>query len=208
MENPEQIKKNILKKALDSCFNEMVNYSRNTMGPGINKISEITSHLCISNYDTCLEINNLKDFDIDFVIYLGLKAQNPEFLKKYELENKNFLQIKIPDFLNNQKLPNLANFLEEVYLTLHNLVYDKKKILICCDRGVSLSGGVLLYYFLRRFYLTNSDNPSLENLEQFYSLEILKFLKEFRPCLDIHPGWLYQILVLEIMIKENYRKKS
>lgn len=206
---PDEIKfkeQSKMRNIMIENFNTMVRYQKSIQGPGINKISEITPHLLLSNYDASLDFVNLKENGINFILYFGTKERDQTLLNRYKNKDIETRQIQLPDVENNQNPPNVQSYLDPVYNILHSLVLDEKKILLCCDRGVSLSVCFLMYYFLKRYYLINieKNKNALMNIKNVFITDILKFIKDIRVCIDVHPGFLQQL----VMIEMNYKNKS
>lgn len=208
---PEEIQfkqRSQMRDIMNNALETMLSYQRLNQKPGINKISEITPHLYLSNYEASLDFVNLKDYNINFILYFGTKERNQTLLNRYKSKDIETTQIRIPDPppSDQQTPPDIRTYFDPVYNIIHDLVLKEKKILLCCDRGVSLSAVFLLYYFLKRHYILNTSGKlnALLDIKNVYSVDILKFIKDIRGCTEIHEGFLQQIIMTEM----NYKNMS
>src|SRR5579883_2210517 len=186
------------KIGLDGNLNRIMKYIRAFMGPGMNKVSEITTHILISNTENAEQLSVIKEYGIKSLLYFGSQPKDPKILKTYQKKKLNYLQIPIGE--KTGKPPNLMQYLDSAYQFIHQSVLNEEKVLLHCNEGVSLSVAFLIYYLLRRYYITNfkSSKDKTKDLidpEITFILGIIKFLKELRPCIEPKADYIYQLLV-------------
>lgn len=187
-------------------------YIKATQGPGLNKISELTTHILVSNMENACSIDRLKDFGVDAILYIGLRKKEEVLLKKYSRKKIEHYHIEFPDVneTSDSKCMNLVPHLDYTYQIIHKYVIDEKKILVHCSAGLSLSIAVLLYYFLVRYYITNfkinkDRTKDLISTKIYFLPGVVKFIKELRPCIDPHIDYLYQLFMFEYKIKKYFQ---
>jgi thiol:disulfide interchange protein len=72
--------------------------------------------------------------------------------------------------------------------------------------GVSRSVTMLSYYFLKRYYVINSDRIKnirrIINREMYFLPRILTYIKDCRPCICPNSGFVAQLLNIELQLKK------
>ena len=194
-----------IKLYIDDTLGKIVRYCRTMQGPGINKISEMTQHIYISNFDNACDIDQIRELGINIILYLGLKEKESSTLKRYRKRKIEHIQFRIED----SESSNLVPHLDRCYDMVHQYILDEKKILIHCDKGVSLSPSLVAYYFIKRYYLTNfkrkkSKTKELIDFRTSFLPIVFRFMKECRPCIDPKPNFIYQILCIEQQMKQYF----
>lgn len=196
---------------IEDSLKMIMRFIRASQGPGVFRISEITTHILISNMENACQIDLLKDYGIDVVLYFGLKKKDPQIIHRYQKKKIKHIHMPFPDVLEtpDKKPQNLIPYLDSYYDIIHKHVSNEVKLLIHCESGTSLSVAVIMYYFLRRYYVTNFKNnkdrtKDLIDLRVSFLPGIVKFMKELRPCIDPHPEYIYQILLFENHIKKYF----
>jgi|GEM_PF-4556585 len=189
----------------------IVRYVRAFAGPGLNKISELTTHILVSNIENASQPSQLKEYGIEAILYIGLIKKSPELLNSYRKKKIEHHHISFPDIEEtNDKVPkNLIPFLDQSYQIIHNYVSNERKILVHCLSGLSLSVSVILYYLLNRYYLTNfkihkNKTKELIDYEISFLPKLVRFLKEMRPCISPHPSYIHQLLLRENQMKKYF----
>lgn len=190
-----QADKRVLEKILDEHLCVLVKYNKSTKAPGINKLSEITSKLFMSNYDNMINYNLLKENGIKNIIYFGDRVIDQKKFKAYKI---NYFHIK------DDIIPQIF---DKAYNIMETVLNKEMKLLLVCDSGIS--NMVIVFYMINRFYLLTyksgyNETLKLLDLEQSQILMILKFLKESRPCIDITPEQFLYLLKIEYNFKKYY----
>jgi Dual specificity phosphatase, catalytic domain len=172
------------------------------LGPGISNLSEITTNIYLSGYDPSLNLALLRSNHISAILYLGTEPKDKSILQKYGKKKIQHMQIAIEDNPNVR----LAPHFETCYKYIHAVVEQENKILIHCMEGVSRSVTMLSYYFLKRYYVTNSeklrDVRRIINQEIYFLPKILAFIKDCRPCICPNSGFVAQLLNVEMQLKK------
>jgi len=190
------------KDYIDCHFDVIIKYIKSSQSPKIDQISELTSHILISDIKNACELTQVKDYGIETVLYLGMHNKNAQTLKSYAKRKINHIYI-------NVELDNILPYLEITYNTIHKNVIDEKKILVHCDTGLSISVAILLYYFMRRYYIINykSSKEKTKDLIDYritYLIKIIQFIKEIRPCINPQPIYIHQLLITENILKKYF----
>jgi len=198
-------------RLLNEFYSQIHRYLQAHTGPGANEISEITTHIFISNFANSLDINKLKDYDIEGILYLGAEDKKPHAHSNYKKENIEHYFIQIED----ESQANFMMHLENCYNYIHAFLSDEKSILVHCGEGISRASTAVIYYLLKRYYLTNlkrgatgshaRKNKDLVAADVSYVLDIIKFIKNSRPCISPNPGFVQQLLIMERRMKQDLR---
>lgn len=197
---------------IEQTLFKIVKYVKAVQGPGINKVSEITTHLLLGTYENSLDIELLKDFNINVIIYFGTQPKEEKIINKYKRKKIQYFNIDINDVDDKNKIvPNLTPYFDYCYNLIHENVLNQKKVFLHCKSGSSLSVIMLLYYLVRRYYVINflkhkEVTKLIVDLQNSFVLDIIKFIKENRPSIDPHPEYILQLLVIEHKIKKGYKQ--
>lgn len=178
-------------------------YLRREAGPGMNKFSEITPHIFISDWDGAANGDNLRDNDIELIICVSKERKSKTTTNLYESLRINQIVIPIAD--NPQE--NLSMHFENFYEIVHNALLEERTILVHCQYGTSVSAALVLFYLLKRYYITNFGKKETRDMELigpvFKLQNIIEFVKERRPCVEPNPGFIAQILTAEMFLKKK-----
>lgn len=179
-------------------------YIKTIQGPGLNKISEITNNIYVSNVDNMQEMSLLKEYGISSILYIGKLSLNKKILQNYTKRKIQYKYMGLSNISTNKF--DIRSYLDESYEYIHKFVNDNKKILLVCDNGISMSIILLLYYLLKRYYTTNMNINKQKTLDLIYTdvyflTDILKFIKESRPCAEPDIDHIYQLLLVEYVFK-------
>jgi protein tyrosine phosphatase len=192
--------------------NELKNilrYLKNNTGPGINTMSRITPNIFISDYETSLDIDMLKIYEIKTVIDVSNLNKNTEILKLYEKNKITNTIIKVPKDLD---LLTLESFIEQLMIVYDIMVKEinkKNKILIHCEDGVNISPIYVIFFMLKRFYITNfNKNNDIIDTDILFLLKIIKFIKDRRICVEPDANFIMQLLKIEYALKDFYIKSA
>jgi hypothetical protein len=176
--------------------------------PGMDKFSEVTQHIFISNWKNGCDTTMLREQGIKAVLYLGVDAKHASVTKAYEKRHINHLHLPV-----DMEPP--ANILPHVQMLnsfIHDHVRKEEKVLIHCNDGISISPAILAIYFISRYYVTNfitnmKITKNLVHPEEMFAPTVIKFIKQYRPCILIHPAFTYQVLLAEMLMKHQFSKE-
>lgn len=172
-------------------------------GPGEIKLSEITSHIFISNTQTSSNLKIILENNINHIFHIGFPL-NEKIINQYANKNIKYFFIKITD-------DNILHYFEKSYQVIHQIIASNKKILFCND-STNASNVIVIYYLLKRFYLTNF-NKNMEQTEKIVDMnktfvpEIVKFVMENRPCIKMGTNFIHQLLTIEVHMKRFYENQ-
>jgi hypothetical protein len=184
---------------------QIMKFMMKTEAPGMDKVSEVTDHIYLSNWKNGCDTMLLREQGIKAVLYLGQAPKNPSVLKAYEKRKIAHLHFPISAEPPTDILPHVMRF--NAYI--HDHVRNEDRILIHCEDGISSSPAILAIYFINRYYITNfitnlGITKKLVDPESMFTIYIIRFLKEYRPCIVIHPVILYQVLLAEMLMKRQF----
>jgi predicted protein tyrosine phosphatase len=129
----------------------IMKYMVKNEAPGMDKFSEVTQHIFISNWKNGCDTTMLREQGIKAVLYLGVDAKHASVTKAYEKRHINHLHLPV-----DMEPP--ANILPHVQMLnsfIHDHVRKEEKVLIHCNDGISISPAILAIYFISRYYVTN-----------------------------------------------------
>ncbi len=191
---------------LESESARIIKYLSQHAGYGMNTLSEITEHIYVSNWSNSVEIKDLQTNKIVGIVNVSGVEKPEAIAKKYQKKKIQEMFIKVGDSPQD----NIGQFFDSSYWFIHERVHQKgQKVLIHGRQGISRVAAIVAHYFLRRYYLTNYKPKKLERVERlttmhkFYLLDILKFMKDSRPCMDPNVGFIQQLLLAEYMMKKK-----
>jgi hypothetical protein len=202
---------------------EIVKYASSSVGPGLNKISEITTNIFCSDDQVASDIAHIKELRINVVLSIGEKASD-ELLAAYEKKKIKYVQIPMKDDPQQQLGPALI----QSYELINAVLASSHRILIHCNSGTSMAPSVIIGYMLRRTYkisytkyckmldavwnVDHDHNPKdtiqkakdtvilLEDLVaplESKLRKVIEFVKQARSCINPNPGFIWQLLMYE-----------
>jgi hypothetical protein len=189
---------------LQEAYDHIVRYISSHSSPGMGKISEITQHIFISDLESSLSITQLKEVGINAILYLCENNKTKKALDTYRKKKIDHKFVKISD---HPEAPIGAVF-EDCYEFIHRHVVAEKRVLIHCAAGVSRSTTVTMYYFLKRYYMTNfhisaKKTKDLLDTKIYFLTGITMMVKDARPCVCPNPGFVRQLLLAEYRFKRG-----
>ena len=192
---------------LQALHKRIIKYLDDNAGPGYHSFSQITTHIFISNWEHACDIKILKENSVKAVLTISLNDFTPDLKKSLASTRIEQLNIAIDDTPQAEIRPHL----ESAYNFIHKHVSEKRNILIHCQAGVSRSPTFVIYYLMRRLYMTNfmrsmAETYNLIGQHNYHIEEILKFIKLRRPAVNPNPGFIWQLLVIEHNIKLIHSK--
>lgn len=193
------------KISIEYHLSEAIRVIRTIQGPGINKISEVTSHLYLANIETALNRDELRSYGIRVILHLGTAISQAVF-NELQQRKVTYINLPIKDSKNRGQDPDLVPYFENCYHILQKNIKAGNKTVIACESGVSISAAILIYFFQKRYYITNygiSKDKTKDLISPDYSVvpEIIRFMKESRPCIEPKPNLIFQILIIEFEVK-------
>ncbi len=195
-------------KAIEKEVQEITTFlRRDSGGPGLNQFSELTKHIFMTSWVGASNREALRDYKIDRIICLSTEAKPRALMDTYKDYNINHKALPLSDEPNED----ISKHFELIYNELHDAVTKDENILIHCYAGSSLSAAFVLYYYMKRYYVTNFGKSSkgdvgLVDLYQFHLLDIIKFIKEYRPCIEPNAEFVHQLLIAEMLIKKRLKQ--
>lgn len=195
-------------KHIESEVQQIMTYlRRESGGPGLNQFSELTKHIFMSSWVGASNREALKDYKIDRIICLSGEMKPRSLMDTYEVNGINHKALPVSDNINED----ISRYFELVYNEIHSAVTNDENILIHCHAGNSLSASFVLYYYLKRYYVTNFGKNTKEDFNlvdprNFVLLDILKFVKEYRPCVEPNAEFVNQLLIAEMFIKKRLKQ--
>lgn len=195
-------------KAIEKEVQEITTFlRRDSGGPGLNQFSELTKHIFMTSWVGASNREALRDYKIDHIICLSTEAKPRSLMDTYKDYNINHKVLQLTDSPSED----ISKHFELIYNELHDAVTKDENILIHCYAGSSLSAAFVLYYYMKRYYVTNFGKSSKGDFElvdpqKFYLLDIIKFVKEYRPCIEPNAEFVHQLLIAEMLIKKRLRQ--
>lgn len=182
------------------------------IGFSINSINQLTSHIYISNDFMTDDISELKHCKIKNIYNISNALKGKKIIKKYKKCGIKYISVPITNDINS--------LCTSSYQEITTAVESNQKILIAGTEKTSLAYLVIIYYFVRRYYMLaevrfKSNPDSLHkkiNPNKFALLSIIKFIREHRTCLMLSDSHIAYLLKFEYNIKlflyEKYKKSS
>ncbi len=179
-------------------------YLKQEAGPGMSKFSEITPHLFITNWESACNSSHLKDKTIELVILVSKDNKTDKEMRLYQAMRIQQVKIDIADVPSE----NITKYFDKFYNLVYNSVLEEKNILIHCETGISSSVAFVLYYLLKRYYITNygkkrSLDAELASPKSFQLKRIIEYLKIRRTCIEPNMGFVQQLLTAELFMKKE-----
>jgi hypothetical protein len=189
---------------VESEVRRIAKFLQQEAGPGMDKFSEISEHLYVSNWNSACNPQYLKDKDIELVICVSKDSKSKSETKLYKTMRIHQISIPIEDNQNE----NITRFFEQFYRTLYDAILKEQHILVHCETGASTSVALVLYYLLKRYYLTNfgkkaSLDKELMSPKMFKLKDIITYIKARRTCIDPNLGFVTQLLTAEMFLKKQ-----
>lgn len=190
---------------METTHRVCMGFLRTTQGPGLNKLSETTTHIFIGGWEVGCNPRLLKENGIEAILYLGKQSKPDSLHKSYKKRKMEYMEINVEDSPHT----NILEFIEKCYQYVHKFVQQEKKVLIHCVGGVSISAAVVLYYLLKRYYVTNfmktrNGTKDLIDLRVYSLPRIIQFVKECRSCIDPNHNFIKQLVMVEHGMKKHY----
>jgi protein-tyrosine phosphatase len=180
---------------------------REAGGPGLNHFSELTEHIFLSSWVGGSNREALKDYEIVRIICLSNEKKPRSLMDTYQVYNIEHKALPLSDSPDED----ISKYFELVYSEIHKSVENDENILIHCQSGQSLSAAFVIYYYLKRYYMTNFGKEvrrdyDMVNPQKFYLLEIIRFVKQYRSCAEPNAEFVHQLLMAETFIKKRLKQ--
>jgi len=217
----------------EQTVKDVVKYATSNVGPGLNKISEITTNIYCSDQAVASDVAILKEHRINIVLIVGDTEVPNELLEAYDKKKIKYIQIPLKDDPRQQLGPALM----QSYELIGTVLAAKHRMLVHCTNGISMAPAVIIGYLLRRTYTVSfskyckmlenawrSEEAAAEKIkkvkEALHSLEdltvmtetklrkIIEFIKQARSCINPNPGFIWQLLMYEQQIKEELSESA
>jgi len=164
-------------------------------GPGVNKYSEITTNIFITNKQSGTDISTLKHNKFSMVVAINVEFSADDTEKQFKKQ-----KIKL-------RLVNVASDLStmlpfKLYEEIQNHINSDKRLLVFCNDGCSISPVFVMYFYFMRYYDGNyTKNISVtENLllsRTFVMPTIAKKIKMGRICSSPNRNLLTELIRIE-----------
>lgn len=160
-------------------------------GPGENTISKISSHIFLTNIKNITNAKLLQNSGITHIVLMNHKIDKKEIKKIQKLVSVHEWSI------NNQ-------FFDEM-ITMIN-ANNKIKLLFAAEDNVDFA--FICYYFIKRKYFIDVKEENkktwIKLLDDEYCVTeyVIMFIMQSRPCLQISPQLIYNILTYEYKHKD------
>jgi hypothetical protein len=187
----------------------VMRYMLRNQAPGMDKLSEITKHIYISNWKNGCDLQLLREHGIKGVLCVTNQQKPESVLKGYEKRNINHKQVPFSTPVEGEAPDNLLVHARDMNTFILSHLEKEDRILIHCQDGVSISPAVVTIYMLTRHYMINyiEDMDMTRKLvkpDHMFVPAIIRMLKEYRPCIMIHPAFTWQVLVAEMLLKKQF----
>jgi hypothetical protein len=178
-------------------------YLERNESPGMQYLSEITPHIFVCNYKMSLDVTILKSYGIKKIVNFGTTKTDAT---KAEYKSKKIDELTIP--IEDNVKANIMEHLDRIYNFIHENIKKKNKMLFHGENGASRPIAFIAYYLLRRYYTINHLNPQLQedliDRKKYYLLDIIKFIKMARSCINPNPGFVSQLVLSELALKYEF----
>ncbi len=209
MDFKDRVSDEVLRESL-RCFSNP--------GPGMDKISEITTNIYITNMRGAEDIPKLREMAIKLVVFVVDRLGMINF-KNYNKRKIETIEIRFSD---NNDIYGVLPF--EIYEKIQNYTNNSARVLFVCDDGCNKSPAVLSLFYLSRYYdsnyITNIEvTRNLLTTENFIIPAIFKKIKSGRNCAVVNPKIIQHIIMIESnrkkmlyphwqRVKKDYKKTS
>src|ERR1700744_6445325 len=119
MDDEMQIKRD--RAQIAKAHKSIMRYIAGIKGPGLEKFSEITSHIFICNWKNAIKPEQIREYRISAIIGIDKREKPDGVIKSYK--RRKIQEFNIPP---NDKI---LQYLEPTYNFIHNFVVQDKKIL-------------------------------------------------------------------------------
>jgi len=193
------------KQYIEAELAKIGKYLQQEAGPGMDKFSEITPHVFISNWNSGCNPQYLRDKSVELVVCVSKHKKSREELKLYNVLRIQQVQIPVEDTPRD----NINAHFEKFYEMMLASIMEEKNILVHCQTGASSSVALVLYFLLKRYYVTNfgkkeSLDRELVSMKSFKLKMLIEYMKERRTCIDPNLGFVMQLLTAELLLKKKF----
>lgn len=117
-----------------------------------NTISPIITNLYLSSEGVAFNVSLLNQHNIKGVLCLSSYAKVKMISNRYIQNNISHLHLIVDDSNN----ANIAKYLDTTYYYIDKFVCNHKNILVHCQRGISRSATIIIYYIMRKSFETGA----------------------------------------------------
>lgn len=171
--------------------------------PNLLNYSQITENIYMSNFELSLDVERLASNGISYVLYIGRRQKSREVIALYKNSGIVAYQLALDDLLAAP----LGRILSTAYSFIKHAVENRAKVLVHCDMGVSRSTSVLIYYYVRRYYLGTflhkADITHKMLTGPLIVPKVLAHIKEMRPCVSPNRGFISCLIECEHAIRQE-----
>lgn len=187
----------------------VMRYMIRNQAPGMDKLSEITKHIYISNWKNGCDLHILREHGIKGVLCVTNQQKPESVLRNYEKRGISHKQIPFASPVEGEPPDNMLVHARDMNNFILSHIEKEDRVLVHCQDGVSLSPAAVAIFALTRHYMINYiDNMSMTKKlvkpDHMFAPTIIRMLKEYRPCILIHPAFAWQVLVAEMILKRQF----
>lgn len=187
----------------------VMRYMIRNQAPGMDKLSEITKHIYISNWKNGCDLHLLREHGIKGVLCVTNQQKPEAVLRNYEKRGISHKQIPFAPPVEGEPPDNMLVHARDMNNFILSHIEKEDRVLVHCQDGVSLSPAAVAIFALTRHYMINYiDNMSMTKKlvkpDHMFAPTIIRMLKEYRPCILIHPAFAWQVLVAEMILKRQF----
>lgn len=187
----------------------VMRYMIRNQAPGMDKLSEITKHIYISNWKNGCDLHILREHGIKGVLCVTNQQKPESVLRNYEKRGISHKQVPFASPVEGEPPDNMLVHARTMNNFILSHIEKEDRVLIHCQDGVSLSPAVVAIFAITRHYMINyienmSMTKKLVKPDHMFAPTIIRMLKEYRPCILIHPAFAWQVLVAEMILKRQF----
>lgn len=157
------------------------------------RMSQITNHIFLSNWNISQDFNKLEKNNIKTIITINTVYKPQSILDKYKENGITHHMIELDDNHNE----NIEKYFESTSNIIQKSCDKKENILVHCTAGISRSASIIIAYLIQKSY-------QIRKNEKLVYPVILKMVKKERPIIQPNPGFERQLLHWEALCKAKY----
>lgn len=193
------------KEIVQYYTDEIVNDMKNNPGPGINTLSQISTHLFVSNWRIGSDVQKLSEKKIKHALCLTERSTR-NLAKRFEKKRISLTVVPLP----RDHQTDISSAFRPAWDFVRSIIEKSEKLVIFCDDGMTLAPLVAAVYLVYSYYLVDFTKKgyksTVDSDKSIFSGQIVKFVKQSRPCIMIPQGFVQQLVVFELMLKRKYKE--
>lgn len=161
-------------------------------------ITKIGPYLYLGNEYQSFTRPILIKHNIKAILCLNDYKKQPITIKKYKMLGISFKQIIITD----ESKSDMGEHLEDIYQYISTALRANKTVFVHCQRGVSRSATVVIYYLMRILFETG-DYVRIDKTGRILDYAI-QFVKLKRPIIEPNDGFISMLKEQENVLIKKY----